>query len=260
MTYEIFTLILFILFGLVFASFGNMLAYRLKYNESTLTRSHCEKCKHKLGTKDLIPVFSFVCLRGKCRYCRERISIRELIGEVFLAFISALWGYLFIIGNIDALETLIYMAFSLAIFIIAISDALYLELPDELQIALMLIGSLNIVTHGNIFWNLFNIAFSGGLLLFTFMITGDRKMGFGDVKLAFGLGFFLNYFYFTVSILASSVAGILFAIAISKGNKKRLFKYRVPYGSFLGITTLLILLFLEARQLDPLIFEKLVIW
>lgn len=253
--YEFLLIIFFSVLGLVLASFGNMLVYRLKTRESLLTRSHCEFCKHELGPLDLLPVFSFLLLKGKCRYCRKTISKRELSGEIFLGVIAALWGYLYATGTLDLSEAVIYMGFSLGIFVIAISDALYLEIPDEMQIFLILCGILNILTHGNLLGSIFNVAFAAGLLLLTFFLTGDKKMGFGDVKLAFGLGFFLNYFYFTLAIFISSVAGILFALIVSGGNKKKLLKYLVPYGSFLSIVVLVMILALYFANCDPLVFN-----
>ncbi|MBD3280818.1 hypothetical protein GF389_04825 [Candidatus Dojkabacteria bacterium] len=256
MTYEILTTVFFTITGLVLASFGNMLVYRLKEGESLLSRSHCEQCKHTLGVLDLIPVFSFVFLKGRCRYCRKRISVRESLGELAFAGVAAAWGYLYAIGTIDEFAAAIYMTFTLAVFVIVISDALYLEIPDEMQLVMVISGIVNIFIQGDLLWTIFNVGFAAGLLLITFLITGDKKMGFGDVKLAFGLGFYLNYFYFTLAILISSIAGIIFAVLVSRGDREKLLKYRVPYGSFLGATSLIILLALVGGGYDPLVFER----
>ena len=89
---EVYYLIVFFIFGLIFGSFYNVVGYRLPKKMSLITpSSHCPKCNHKLQFLDLIPVFSYLFLRGKCRYCGERVRIRYLLlevlsGLVFLIF------------------------------------------------------------------------------------------------------------------------------------------------------------------------------
>jgi len=83
--------IVFFIFGLVFGSFLNCWAWRIVHNESVLKgRSHCAVCNHELGALDLVPLFSWIFLKGKCRYCGEKISARYPLVELIcgLYFLS----------------------------------------------------------------------------------------------------------------------------------------------------------------------------
>ena len=84
------------LLGLVIGSFLNVCIYRIEKEESiSFPPSHCTSCNHRLGIKDLIPVLSFVILKGKCRYCNEKISLQYPIIEVIQYFI-----YLYLINMV----------------------------------------------------------------------------------------------------------------------------------------------------------------
>ena len=78
-------------FGAVLGSFLNCAAWRIAHGESFLKgRSHCTSCGHVLGFLDLIPVFSWIFLGGKCRYCKTKISPRYMLTELFFALVSVL--------------------------------------------------------------------------------------------------------------------------------------------------------------------------
>ena len=92
--------ILIFIMGTVFGSFFTLAVYRIpKKQDITHTHSYCPKCKHKLGFLDLIPVFSYIFLLGKCRHCKEKIRSRYFILEILSGFTFLIIAYLI---NINA--------------------------------------------------------------------------------------------------------------------------------------------------------------
>ncbi|MDD7254218.1 MAG: prepilin peptidase, partial [Firmicutes bacterium] len=84
-----YVIVLAVVLGAVFGSFLNCMAWRMVHHESVLKgRSHCASCGHPLKAADLVPVFSYLFLKGKCRYCGEKISPRYMAAELVSA---ALW-------------------------------------------------------------------------------------------------------------------------------------------------------------------------
>ncbi len=92
---DILLYIIIFIMGTVFGSFFTLATYRIPRNQDiTHTHSYCPNCSHKLGFLDLIPVFSYIFLLGKCRYCKEKISLRYLIIEILSGVTFALVAYL----------------------------------------------------------------------------------------------------------------------------------------------------------------------
>lgn len=91
---EIFLYIILFIMGTLFGSFYTLAVYRIpKRQDITHTHSYCPNCNHKLGLLDLIPIFSYIFLRGKCRYCKEKIRPRYLILEILSGLLFVLLGY-----------------------------------------------------------------------------------------------------------------------------------------------------------------------
>ena len=91
---EIFTYAILFLIGIFFGSFFTLAVYRIPKGENILYKhSYCPNCNHKLGLLDLIPVLSYLLLRGKCRYCKEKVRIRYLLLEVLSGLVFVVYGY-----------------------------------------------------------------------------------------------------------------------------------------------------------------------
>ena len=113
--------------GLIFGSFINCMAWRIVHKESVWKgRSHCASCGHPLKAMDLIPIVSYLFLKGKCRYCKEKVSIRYMLTELLLAivFISFIWKY-----DISFLA-LRYMVLACILLGLALVDLESYEIPD----------------------------------------------------------------------------------------------------------------------------------
>lgn len=126
-------------FGTVFGSFINCLAWRLVHGESVLHgRSHCAVCGHPLGAADLVPVFSWLFLRGRCRYCGEKISPRYMAAELiegsgFLVCYLR-WGL--------SVDTLRWMAMLVVFLGLSLVDLESYEIPDRFILAALIIWAV----------------------------------------------------------------------------------------------------------------------
>ncbi|MFC1913795.1 prepilin peptidase [Chloroflexota bacterium] len=248
---------IFILLGVAIGSFLNVLIDRLPRGKSiVLPPSHCDACQHPLSPKDLIPVFSYLWLRGRCRYCQTSIPRRVLWVELGTGLLFGLiyWRYglsaefaltafyscIFIaIIFIDAehrliLNKVVYPASLVALVIHAIDFLL----PDPgLFPNLIFLPDLKIlssITGGAIGFFFFLIVFLIGLLR-------GGAMGAGDVKLAGLIGLVTGFPMVLLALFIGIVAGGLVAIILLllkiKGRKEAL-----PYGVFLGIGPIVTLL------------------
>jgi leader peptidase (prepilin peptidase)/N-methyltransferase len=124
------------LFAISFGSFANVLLYRTKHNKSIVFgRSFCPKCNHNLNFIDLFPVFSFIFQKGKCRYCKKKISyIYPLIEISFLVLGLSLYFYLLNFSSFNWLNfILLFFLFSF-FWLIFLYDTWYQEIPDSFSI------------------------------------------------------------------------------------------------------------------------------
>lgn len=108
---EIYIYILIFIMGTLFGSFFSLAIYRIPLNQDiTHKRSYCPKCQHKLNFMDLIPIISYLFLKGKCRYCKDKIKIKYILLEIFSGIIFLLFAYSLKIDiyNLE-IEKLIYL-------------------------------------------------------------------------------------------------------------------------------------------------------
>jgi len=243
----------FFLLGLLVGSFLNCVVYRIKENKSFLKGfSFCPSCFHRLEAKDLFPILSFFFLKGKCRYCKQRISFQyplvELVtGLLFLAvFLSS-------DGAIPLIFSLIIFSFFIVIFVY---DLKYYLIPDK--VIYPAIGAAAVYQAFSAFdsfgWNpetlnvLLPYILSGlGLALFFFSIwfvSRGKWIGFGDVKLGFLIGLFLGFPGVAVALFLGCAIGAIIGVGLIALKKKSL-KSEVPFGPFLAVGTLISYFFCE---------------
>ena len=247
-------------FGLVFGSFFNVLADRLSYGKTILGRSKCESCKHQLSWNDLIPVLSFILLKGKCRYCKKSFSIQYPLSEIFTSAVFILTWYLsnhYLLGFVrgDLFIHILYLATSGVLIVMLLADLRYQIIPDEMQVALGVIGLTKIIyisyfiAGGNyirIFTDLWSGVLSGAIvmapLLLVFFITKRRGMGFGDVKLTFVMGLFLGMWQglgaLYIGFVTGGVVGAILLLLKLGGRKTK-----IPFGPYLILGFYLMIFF-----------------
>ena len=212
---------LFIL-GIITGSFLNVLALRLPKGESIWGRSRCDKCHKTLQWYDLVPLLSFVFSLGKCRYCKTPISPSYF-------FIELATGLLFV--WFDRILDLIILG---ALIVIFIADLKYMTVPDIVAWPAM---ALVIVLYPE---NWLGALLAAGFFALFVLVSRETWMGWGDVEIAFIMGFMLGFpeviFALTLAFWLGAIVGVILIIK----NKKNL-KSAIPFGPFLIIATILTL-------------------
>lgn len=225
------------LFGLAIGSFLNCVIFRLEKKQSFLKgRSYCPHCQHTLGWLDLIPVFSFLFLKGKCRYCSKDISIQYPLMELFV-------GLVFLLIAVNYFSIYYFVVISLLI-IIFVYDLKHFIIPDKVLFpAIFIVFIYQLFTHF-IFLD-FSYLWAGLLACFfflaLFLVSAGNWMGFGDVKLAFFMGLFLGFPNILVALFLAFFLGAIVGVGLIISGDKKL-KSEIPFGPFL-ITATVVALF-----------------
>jgi len=233
-------------FGLVIGSFLNCVIYRLEEGKSFLKgRSFCPKCKHILGWQDLIPVLSFIFLKGKCRYCNKKVSWQYPLVEFATGILFLLVCLNFGIWN---LEPFYYLLISSLLIIIFVFDLKHYIIPDGVvytaivaSFAYNLVYSLFAIHNPQFFLQSLLAAFlAAGFFLLIVLVSKGQWMGVGDIKLAFLMGLFLGWPNILIALFSAFFIGAVVGIGLIILKKKGL-KSEVPFGPFLAIGTFLAL-------------------
>lgn len=219
--------------GLCIGSFLNVCIYRIPGKLSVAKGgSMCPKCGTPLRAIDLVPVFSFLFLRGRCRTCREPISPIYPIVELLCGALFVLSFYLF---GISLLTLVAWIAVSVLI-IASFIDIHTLELPDGLWIALAIAGIIAFFIPQPAWWErLVGVAAAAGPLLLIHIFSKGGAMGMGDVKLmaAAGLilGIRLSFFaLFSAVLFGAAVSVLLLALKIKKRRDEIPFVPMLSFG------------------------------
>ena len=232
-------LFIIIFLGLVVGSFLNCLIYRLEKNKSFLKgRSFCPLCHHKLEWKDLIPVLSFLFLKGKCRYCHKKISWQYPLVEIFTGLIF------FLIFNFQLpIFNFVIAPFLIVIFVYDLKHRL---IPDKIVYPAIAISFINIALDFSSAVNYLLAAFgAAAFFLIVVLLSRGKWMGVGDIKLAFLMGLVLGFPNILVALFMAFFAGAAIGILMIAFYGKSL-KSEVPFGPFLAGGTLIAVFFGEA--------------
>ncbi len=221
------------LIGLVMGSFYNVLIYRLPRKISIVnpTRSFCPSCGHQLAWKDNVPVVSYLFLKGKCRYCGEKISARYPLVESVTA---GLFVLAVCVVN-DPIKILALWAMYSAAMIVTFIDFEYMLIPDSAVVTTATAGLLWSWRGGHLLLSVETA--SGAFLFFLLLYLFSRGgMGFGDVEYFGALALFLTPFSTILAVLIASLAALAYSIPLIVSHKVN-GKSRVPFGPFLAIGT-----------------------
>lgn len=210
-------------------SFLNLCAWRIPRQEPFIvSRSVCPRCRHILDALDLMPVLSFIFLRGTCRYCKEKISFRYLCiemlsGVLFVAAFSA-YGFTF--------STLTNLVMIGILLIAALIDMEYMYIPNELVIFGILCGIILNLFAGT--YERMALGFlAGGIPMLAVYLLSRGGMGAGDVKLGAVIGMFLGGEFTLLALflgfLSGALAGVILIFAGRKGRKDT-----IPFAPFLA--------------------------
>lgn len=283
----LFFAILFV-FGLLIGSFLNVLIFRYNPDGKLFSliklsgRSMCRSCGKTLVSRELIPLFSFIFLKGKCRKCKSKISIQypivEFLSGVFCAGVPLFFNWFYGINNISFVNFLLPTSYYLLLFVwiliffswivIFVIDIRHYVIPDEINIFLLLCGGL-VIWFSNLNLHIFqpmrisflrhyalilspsqNILVShllgaligAAFLGLLFLLSRGRGIGVGDIKLIFVSGLALGWPDIGFASGISFLLGGVYAIMLFVLKKKTM-KDKIPFGPFLVLGFLITMLF-----------------
>lgn len=245
-----FSVIVFI-FGICIGSFLNVLVYRIPLGlDFKHGSSFCPTCKHELKWYDLFPLFSWIFLGGKCRYCKTKISPIYPIGESVTGIMFTL-SFIFLCGcDFKRILSLIgYCMVCAALFVLFCIDWKHMFIPDSMWILIFIGGVL--VYVDSIIQNGFDKHVLINKIIATFLVSGlffaveylkPDSIGGGDIKLMAAAGFVLGIGPVIFSVMVASVVGVIYLI-VSNSFKKENFKKQVPFGPHLAVGIFVSMLF-----------------
>lgn len=250
---EIVYVIFVAIFGLCIGSFLNVLVFRLHDKKTLLGRSECPNCHHTLGALDLVPLFSFLSLKGKCRYCKEKISWQYFLVELAtsILFVSVfVFNYFLLDFNLFLfIRDLIVVSSFTTIFVY---DSKYMEIPDEISIpTAVLIAIFNFIVYKDIQSILFGATFGAMFFIVQFIISKGKWIGGGDIRMGLIIGILFGAQQAVVAIFLSYFIGAIYSIPILVNkyfNKNKIENMEIdqnilPLAPFLVIGSLLVLFF-----------------
>ena len=256
---HVFILTWFFILGAIVGSFLNVVAYRLGSGRSMSGRSHCTSCEAQLRWYELVPMFSYLVQRGRCRKCAASIAVRYLVVEVVTALLFTIAASLFLYDPV--LLALALGVISLLV-VIGVYDARHTVIPDVLVFYLFII-SIVYVSWDSIgqtimlpgIETLFGGIVSAMFFFVLWYFSNGRWMGLGDAKLAFPLGLMLGIWGSISMLILSFWIGAVVSVGLlclqkihtyllgtrlSRGQRHLLFlpatltiKSEVPFAPFL---------------------------
>ncbi|HSW80484.1 MAG TPA: prepilin peptidase [Candidatus Saccharimonadales bacterium] len=215
-------------------------------------RSMCTHCGHQLAALDLVPVFSWVFLRGKCRYCHQKIDdwpIVELLMPILFAFSYAMWPLA--MYGWGAVEFWVWLVFLVGFMILAVYDLRWYILPDRVVYPLMGLAAINVLVHVLFFHGgtsallgaCWGVLISSGIFYVLFQLSQGKWIGGGDVKLGVVIGLLIGgpLNSFLLLFIASTLGSIVSIPLLIVGKAKR--TTLIPFGPFLLLATFIIVIY-----------------
>lgn len=249
------------LLGLCFGSFTNAVVWRIHEQDTKKTkdkklsiltgRSMCTSCKHELHVHDLIPVFSWLSLGGRCRYCKKNISwqypVVELLTSLIFIGSYAFWPISF--DSIGIFQFCLWLVFVIGFMVLAVYDLKWMILPNRVVYPMIMLGGVYVLGSCLILKStlplsqaFFGVLIASGLFYILFQISRGKWIGGGDVKLGIAIGLIIGgaaqalLVLFIGSLLGSLVS---IPILISGGGRKK----KIPFGPFLILATIIVYIF-----------------
>lgn len=245
--------ILFFIFGLYMGSFYTVIGLRLPKKEDFIfSRSRCDECKHTLSLIEMVPILSYLFLRGKCRYCQSKIDSLSTYVEFFTGLLFAVSYYSFGFSW----ELVLALGIVSLLVIVIVSDLTYLIIPDEILVFFSIYfivcrffidGIEGVFTHLAVGTFLFLIMY--GIMLLGNKIFKKESMGGGDVKMMFLFGLVLDPLLGTLTIFLGSLFALPMSLVLYFTKKEKV----IPFGPFLLIAFTFIF-FTKVTSLDIIHF------
>ena len=220
--------------------------YKLSKTSLFSDRSKCLDCSYTLKWYDLIPIISWISIGGKCRKCKKPIGYLEPLFEIgvatFFVLSFAFWPYPLNTG-LGIIQFVLWLAAGVGLAILFAYDLLWYLLPDQVSIAVIVIGLLNTLLvivgatdkAGALFSIIGAITILSGLYWAIYVVSKGKWIGFGDIKLGLGLALLLaDWRLAFIALFAANIIGCLIVLpGMALGKLKR--DSHVPFGPLLII-------------------------
>lgn len=239
--------VLVFILGLLIGSFLNVCIYRIPAGQTVVTTpSHCYACGNNLKPLDLIPIFSYVFLRGRCRHCGASISGQYPLVELLTALLFLAVVY----KNGLTWSALAMLVFMSMLVVTSFIDLAHQIIPDGVLLVGGILGIPLVYLQSleQLKWGIVGF-FAAGLLLLIIAILSKGGMGGGDIKLAAVMGLYLGLKLVAVALMLSFIlGGTIGIVLLLTGLKNR--KDPVPFGPFLAV----------GAVLASFIGENIIVW
>lgn len=266
------------LLGLAFGSFVNALVWRLRQQERARSlpgrqagkeqgakysistgRSVCTSCGHKLAAQDLIPIFSWLALGGRCRYCNKPVSwqypVIELLTAALFVLSYTFWPTTLNLQNLaDFVEFGFWLVFLVGFMALIVYDLRWMLLPNRIIFPLYVVAAAGVLVEAILTTDYYLLttaaagaAVGGGLFYIIFQASGGKWIGGGDVKLGFLLGIIVGgpWLAFLMLFVASILGTAASLPMIASGKATR--TSRIPFGPFLIAAAIIV--YLSGQQI-----------
>jgi prepilin signal peptidase PulO-like enzyme (type II secretory pathway) len=249
-------IILFFVLGAALGSFSLVLAWRMHDKKDWVRgRSACEACGHVLSASDMVPVISWLVLRGKCRYCKKPFPKELLFAELLLGIILVLsWVFWpFVLDTVSGIVLFgVWILANIVLSALFWYDLRWYILPNKLIYTLLPLSILYTAVRGfaagysfnnAVLMPILSVVFLSGLFFVLYALSKGRWIGFGDVRLGYSLGLLIGTPVLSwLMLFIASILGIIIALpSLAKGKRKLTSK--IPFGPLLIIASILVVLF-----------------
>lgn len=251
------TVVFVFILGLFFGSFINVVIFRLHRKESFVKGfSKCLFCQHRLYTKDLVPLFSFLWLKGKCRYCQHKFSQQYFWVELFTALaFTTIWWQIFPTTDmaiwldqatwLNSVQLIGWWLLAAWLIVIFVYDLKYYLILDKVSLPAIVFALILNIILGHTWWNLLLAALvAGGFFLLQFLVSKGKWIGGGDIRLGFLMGVILGWPQVITALFLAYLIGSIVGVFLLV-NKKKGWGDKLPFGTFLSLATVIVLLYGE---------------
>lgn len=227
-------IVLLAVIGLIIGSFVNAIVWRLHSGESiTHGRSMCPNCKHQLHALDLVPVLSWLTLKGKCRYCQQPYGSHYVLVEIKTAILFALSGLM--LTSLGPVVFVLWLIILTLIIILALYDAQWYLLPNKIMNPALIVGFIYYVLRFEAAGGLLQLAVAivaAGVFYGAWWLSKGRLMGGADSKLVLLMGLILGPDLLLLALALGFLLGGVGAAYLLYGKKKGMTD-QMPFGPYL---------------------------
>lgn len=229
------------LYGIVIGSFLNVCIYRIPLGESVAKeRSHCMQCGHQLSWYELIPIASWVALRGRCRKCHAKISMQYPLVEalngilyVILFYVHGFTEETAVVYDMQLIiESVIYCLMTSALIVLAVIDERTGEIPVGINIFLLVLGiAETVLAHDTWVSYIIGMVAVSGFLELIFLLSKGRAIGGGDIKLMAAAGLILGWEKIVLAFFVGCILGSVIHLTRMKVTKA---EHVLAFGPYLS--------------------------